>query len=359
MYRTFITLAITLMPFTMARPASAQSVAAEMQRTVQSETASGKFMGSVLVVSHGKALVNQGYGSANLEWNIPNSPATKFRIGSVTKQFTAAAILLLEERGKLTLDDSVTKYVPDAPAEWKTITIFDLLTHTSGIVDIKSLPPEVFAQWRAATPEQLIARFRDKPLEFKPGSQAKYCNSDYILLGYIIERISGESYEDFMQQNIFIPLDMTSSGIDHNAAILPQRAQGYQLSRYGFQNADYIDMTIPIGAGDMYSTTGDLQKWEQGLFGGKLLSKASLKKMTTSYMNGFGLGVVVSSQDGHILISHTGGIQGFACELRFYPKDDLIIIVLGNIGADAPPREIAEALSHSVLRQRCRLERCR
>src|ERR1700675_4716557 len=181
---------------------------ARMEQVVQSYVSDKKFMGSVLVARGDEVLLSKGYGSANLEWNIPNSPATKFRLGSVTKQFTAASILLLEERGKLKTDDLVKKYMPDAPAAWDKITIFHLLTHTSGIPNFTGFAEYGPTESLPTTPEKLVARFRDRPLDFQPGEKWSYSNSGYVLLGYLLEKVSGETYEKFLQANIFGPLGM-------------------------------------------------------------------------------------------------------------------------------------------------------
>jgi CubicO group peptidase (beta-lactamase class C family) len=328
----------------------AQDPTARMQQVIRSYVDNKSFMGTVLVVKDGKTLVNEGYGSADLEWKIPNSPAVKFRLGSLTKQFTAASILLLEERGKLKVEDPVSKYMPDAPAAWEKITIYNLLTHTSGIPSFTSFPDYRSTEWKDTTPTELVARFRDKPLDFEPGSKFNYSNSGYVLLGYLLEKISGQSYGDFLQQNIFTPLGMADSGIDSNAAILPQRAQGYQPSAHGIRNAGYISMTIPFSAGALYSTTGDLLKWEQGLFGGKVLQPASLTKMTTPFKDDYACGLFVSTRDGHKVITHGGGIEGFNTSLNFYPDDKIVVIVLGNLNGGTPD-QIASSLGKVVLGQ--------
>ena len=307
-----------------------------MDQVVQSYVSDKKFMGSVLVARGGEVLLSRGYGSANLEWNIPNSPATKFRLGSVTKQFTAASILLLEERGKLKTDDPVKKFMPDAPAAWDTITIFHLLTHTSGIPSFTSFPDYASQEPFAATPEKLVARFRDKPLDFQPGEKWSYSNSGYVLLGYLLEKVSGESYEKFVQENIFGPLTMKDSGYDSNSAIIPRRAAGYARAKDETENAGFIHMSIPFSAGALYSTTEDLLRWEQGLFGGKLLSAASLAKMTTPFKDDYACGVSVRTVSGHRVIDHGGGIEGFNTFLAYYPEDKLTVVALSNLNGDAP-----------------------
>jgi len=313
-----------------------QDPSARMEEIVQSYVSAKQFMGTVLAVRDGKILLNQGYGSANLEWGVPNSPTTKFRLGSITKQFTAACILLLEERGKLKTDDPVKKYLPDAPAAWDKITIFHLLTHTSGIPSFTGFPDYRSTEAVRTTPEQLVARFRDKPLEFQPGEKWNYSNSGYVLLGYLVEKISGQSYSEFVQQNIFDRLGMKDSGYDSNSAIIPHRADGYTRRPKGLEHAGYIDMSIPFSAGALYSTTEDLLRWEQGLFGGKLLSAVSLQKMTTPFKHDYAFGLGVLENKGHKLIEHGGGIEGFNTQLSYYPDDKLVIAVLCNVNGGDP-----------------------
>ena len=334
--RALVPIALTVASLALAHSYTAQEPTVRMEQIAQSYGDSKQFMGSVLVAKDGKILLSKGYGSADLEWNISNSPNTKFRLGSITKQFTSAAILLLEERGKLKIEDPVKKYMPDAPAAWDKVTIFHLLTHTSGIPSFTSFPDYSATEATPTTPEKLVARFRDKPLEFQPGEQMKYDNSGFALLGYLIEKISGQSYKDFLQENIFKPLSMNDSGYDSNSAILLHRASGYSPGPDGPQHAGYIDMTIPFSAGALYSTTEDLLRWEQGLFGGKVLSDASLKKMTTPFKNDYAFGLVVRAVNGHKVIEHGGGIEGFNTQMSYFPDDKLTVIVLGNLNGGAP-----------------------
>jgi CubicO group peptidase (beta-lactamase class C family) len=315
-----------------------------MEQVVQSYVDSKQFMGAALVARDGKVLLSTGYGFANLEWGVANSPASKFRLGSITKQFTAACILLLEERGKLKVDDPVKKYMTDAPAAWDKVTIFNLLTHTSGIPSFTGFPDYASTEAIATTPEKLVARFRDKPLEFQPGEKWNYSNSGYVLLGYLIEKISQQSYSEFVQENIFTPLGMKDSGYDSNSAIILHRASGYTPSAKGTIHAGYIDMSIPFSAGSLYSTTEDLLRWEQGLMGGKLLSVASLAKMTTPFKNDYAFGLAVHAVNGHKVIEHGGGIEGFNTEIAYYPEDKLTVVVLANLNGGVP-ETIANALA--------------
>lgn len=338
----------------------AQNTNSRMDQVVQSYVSNNKFMGSVLVARGNDVLLDKGYGSADLEWNISNTPDTKFRLGSVTKQFTAASILLLEERGKLNVNDPVKKYMPDAPAAWDKITIFHLLTHTSGIPNFTSFPDYSKLEPFPTSAEQLVDRFRDKSLEFEPGEKWNYSNSGYVLLGYLIEKIASGSYQKFVNENIFAPLGMKDSGYDSNTAIIPHRASGYVRGPNGFAHAGYIDMSVPLSAGALYSTTEDLLKWEQGLFGGKLLSPASLEKMTTPFKNNYAFGVEVETVNGHKVIQHNGGIEGFNTQLAYFPDEKLTIAVLANMNTPAPgqiaPQLAAVARGETVTLQTERKE---
>jgi CubicO group peptidase (beta-lactamase class C family) len=333
----------------------AQDDVARMEQVIQSYVSSKQFMGSALVARDGKVVLSKGYGSANLEWEIPNSPATKFRLGSITKQFTAASILLLEERGKLSVNDPVKKFIPDAPAAWDKVTIFHLLTHTSGIPSFTGFPDYGPTEAIPTTAEKLVARFRDKPLEFQPGEKWNYSNSGYVLLGYLIEKITGESYAKFVKENIFQPLAMNDSGYDSNSSIIPRRASGYSPGPTGVQNAGFVHMSIPHAAGALYSTTEDMLRWEQGLFGGKLLKPESLAKMTTPFKSDYAFGLSVHTVNGHKVIEHGGGIEGFNTQAAWYPDDKLIVVVLGNLNGGAPG-EIANKLGAVALGEKVVLQ---
>ena len=346
-------LVLSLVSACLLHGARAQDVA-RMDQVVQSFATPGQFMGSVLVARGDEILLNRGYGSANLEWNIANTPATRFRIASVTKQFTAAAILLLEERGKLKLEDPVGKYLADAPAAWEKITLFHLLTHTSGIGDLADFPELAVYKTAHNTPGDMVAKFRDKPLRFAPGTNYRYSNLGYILLGHLLERISGESWAAFVRANFFLPLGMKDTGCDANAEIIPQRAAGYSRGPNGPRNAPFIDMSAPFTAGDLYSTTEDLLKWERGLFGGRVLSAGSLRWMTTPYKAGYGLGVGIATRYGRTLVSHEGSIEGFNTYLGYFPDQAVTVVVLGNLNGPAPAA-IGSYLGALALHEQVRL----
>ena len=334
-----------------------------MDQFVQAFASKQAFMGSVLIARGNEVLLSKGYGFANLEWNMPNSPATKFTLASVTKQFTAAAILLLEERGKLKTSDPVKSLMPDAPPAWDHITIFHLLTHTSGIPNFTTFPDYLVQEALPATPEKTVASFRDKPLDFKPGEKFNYSNSGYVLLGHLIEKITGGSYEKFLQENIFTPLGMKDSGCDSDTAVIPRRAAEYIPGKQGPEHVGFFHMAF--SAGGLYSTTEDLLRWEQGLFGGKLLSTGSLAKMISPanpepFPNGdywiknygYAMGVAPGTLSGHKLIQHGGGVgfgkPGLRAFVVYFPDDKLTVIVLANLDIDSVER-IARRLAELAL----------
>jgi len=302
----------------------------------------GVLSGSVLV-AHDGMLFEKGYGLADKDANIPNTPQTRFRIGSNTKQFTAMAILLLQERGKLHVQDHICLYVPDCPQDWQSITIENLLTHTSGIPDYINSPDFLSFWLKPATPEELVARFKDLPLEFTPGSRFKYSNSGYTLLGYIIERVSGESYAAFLQQNIFTPLKMYNTGYDTTYPALPQHATGYYQ---GYIKPAPYDPTVLYAAGALYSTVEDLNIWDQALMMHKLVSQQALDAMFTPHIAcpppgpggclqhadlGYGYGWFIAAEPQGRLIYHVGHIDGFFTYNGFYPKSNLVVVVLSNL----------------------------
>ena len=309
--------------------------------------ADGRFMGAVLVARGDEVVFSKAYGSANLEWNVPNDPSTKFRIGSITKQFTSALILLLEQDGKLSIQDLLSRHVENTPPAWKDITLFHLLTHTSGIRNFTALPDYRLKQLQPGSPAQVLERLRDEPLDFVPGKEFRYSNSGYLMLGLVIERVSGRTYAELLQDRIFTPHSMASSGYDSNAAILAKRASGYAPSPNGPRNAGFVDMTVPHAAGALYSTTGDLHRWARALFGGRVVSAESLRKMTTPNLDNYALGLTVREVDGRRMIAHGGGINGFNAFLAYYPVAEITVVVLANINGNTP-QQIATALAKAA-----------
>lgn len=323
-----------------------------MSEAIERRAPGGHFMGAVLVSRGETILLDEGYGSANLEWRTPNSANTRFRLASLTKQFTAAAILLLKQRGRIRLEDFVSRYLPDAPAAWSSITVFHLLTHTSGIPDLTTFPDFAEMATRPTTPEKLVASIGSKPLDFPPGADFRYSNSGYIVLGHILEKVSKQSYADFVRENIFTPLGMQNSGYDSGAEVITERAQGYVQRATGIAIADYLDMTVPFAAGGLYSTTSDLLRWERGLFGGQLISASSLASMTTPFKRDYAFGVAVDADtNGNKVVWHGGAIDGFSVFMAYVPADRLAVIVLANmegVPAKAIVADILAIAGHSV-----------
>ena len=291
-------------------------------------------MGSVLVARDKEIFLNKGYGKANLEQRIPNDPDTKFRIGSLTKQFTAALVLLLQQDGKLRIEDPVRTYLPDAPKSWDKITLTELLQHNSGIPEIQSDPR--FRSWAMSphTHAEELALFKDRPLNFKPGSKHEYSNSNYLVLGAVIEKVTGQDYGTLLRNRIFKPLGMNDSGVDKDGLVLPRRALGYMNENGCLVPMPSESMSVPWSAGSLYSTANDLLRWERGLFGGKVLSQSSFNAMTAS---GKGLGVAVSTEDGMKVVDHNGAIEGFVAHLAYVPEPRIAVIVLSNVFGGAPP----------------------
>ena len=291
------------------------------------------FMGSVMVAASNNIIFIKGYGLANREHEVPNGPNTKFRIGSIAKQFTAICVLRLQELGKLSLDDPVSKFVENCPASWNPIKVHHLLTHTSGIPNYTGLPQYFYTRMLYWPPQKLIERFRDKPLEFTPGVGFNYSNSGYFLLGYIVEKSSGRGYEDYVQETIFNPLGMVNSGYDRFERILPHRATGYSWDGIQWKNSPYIDMSVPYAAGALYSTAEDFFLWYQCWRERKILSTSSWDTMTAPKPNGreYGrFGINVSEQFGHRVLDHGGGINGFRSFMSWFPDADLFICAFGN-----------------------------
>ena len=296
------------------------------------------FSGSILVARQGEPVVSKGYGMANVELAVPNTPQTVFRLGSVTKQFTAMAIMILQDRGKLRVSDPACQYLTGCPPAWQPLTIRHLLTHTSGIPNYTNFPDFARTAVLPTTSADMVGMIKDKPLEFAPGEKFAYSNSGYYLLGMIIERASGQTYADFLQANIFTPLAMKHTGYDNPSTIIRNRAAGYARQAGETVNAAYMDMTIPFAAGALYSTTEDLLKWDQALYNDTLVSQKSRDEMFTPDKGGYAYGWSIGKRFDRQVIAHGGGIYGFATEIARFPADRVTVIVLSNVeGAAAGP----------------------
>ena len=306
---------------------------------------------AAIVVKDGQTLLRKGYGLANVELGVPIQPEMVFRIGSVTKQFTSAAVLLLEQDGKLKRDDEITRFLPDYPTKGRHITIEHLLTHTSGIKPYTSLPEFWKTQALDATLEELIGAFKDQPMDFAPDEKYAYNNSGYVLLGAIIEKASGEKYADFVRKRIFEPLGMTRTAYESTGAITIGRVSGYGKDKDTIVNAPYLSMTKPFSAGSLTSTVDDLARWDASLYTEKLLTAASKERMWTAHRlaNGestkYGYGWAISEYEGHPIVAHGGGINGFVCHVMRLPQDRVYVAVLTNRAFPPGPDGIAKRLA--------------
>ncbi len=353
-------LTLTTLSLLCALRAGAQDPAAKLDEYLTTATQLGRFSGSVLVAREGTILLSKGYGMANQELDVPNTPQTKFRIGSVTKTFTAAGVLLLQERGRLSVQDPVCKYLTDCPDTWGEITLHHLLTHTSGIPDYLSFPDYFRTMRDPVSPAELIARFRDRSLDFPPGREYRYSNSGYILLGQVIARASGQGYAEFLRQNIFLPLKMLNTGYDLPVRVLKNRASGYSRTGATVINAPFIATAVTHSAGALFSTVEDLYLWDQGLYTDRPLGAASRAAMFTAVKNDYGYGWGVGKEINRRNIAHTGMINGFTAILSRFPDERLIIIVLTNSDHTAPGvRRVARDLAAIVLGEPYDLPRAR
>lgn len=322
-----------------AQTRPSQRLAVEADEYMNALVNLDRFSGSILIARDGQILLSKGYGMANIEQDAPNTPQTKFRLGSISKQFNAMAIMILQERGKLSVQDSVCKYVPNCPDAWQSITIQHLLTHTSGIPSYTEFPDNDEYERKQMTVTATIERFKNKPLRFKPGEKFSYSNSGYALLGYIVEQVSGKSYEEFLRENIFEPLQMHDSGYDHPSTILKHRAAGYARRGGELMNAPYLEMDTPYSGGALYSTVEDLYSWSKALDTEKLVSQKSLEAMFTPYAPAefywhgyvrYGYGWRIVQLFNRKLVFHTGHINGFIDYIGRYPDDKVSIIILSN-----------------------------
>jgi CubicO group peptidase (beta-lactamase class C family) len=348
-----LALVLAAAPSGAAGPASPSDLAAYADKTLAAIYPPGQPGAAAIVIKDGRVVLRKGYGMANLELGVAMAPDMVFELGSITKQFTAAAILLLQERGQLRVEDEITKYLPDFPTHGQRITLENLLTHTSGIPSYTGLPEWLPRIREDLKPAELIAIFKDKPLEFNPGERWVYDNSGFFLLGAIIEKVSGKSYEQFVEEEIFQKLGMTHSRYDHPEEIIPRRASGYSTGNSqddkGFRNADFISMTHPYAAGSLMSTVDDLAIWDRALSGETLLKKASLDHMFTAarlksgLSTHYGYGMGISDYEGRRILQHGGDINGFTTDVTRVPEERLFIAILSNNDA-SDPRPDAVAL---------------
>lgn len=297
--------------------------------------------GVFLVAKGGKAIYRKAFGMANLELNVKMQPDFVFEIGSMTKQFTAVSILMLVEKGKLKLDDEITKFIPDYPTNGNGITIHHLLTHTSGIKDFTSMKSIKNIARSDLSPKELVDFFKNEPVDFKPGEQFKYCNSGYVLLGYIIEIASGQTYQEFVNHNIFEKLGMTDTYYASHERIIKNRVFGYR-DKEGYINATYISFSIPYASGSIMSNVDDMLKWQNAIDANVLLNPISTKKVFTNYKlnNGtnidYGYGWHIKELNGKLVREHGGSIFGFKSMGVYEPTEQIYVIGLSNCDCNSP-----------------------
>jgi uncharacterized protein (TIGR03435 family) len=315
---------------------------------------------AVGIYSRGQILLAKGYGLANVELQVAVKPETIFQSGSVGKQFVSAAVMLLVEEGKAGLDDSIVKYFPDAPESWKPILIKNLLSHTSGLAEYetseRTKPKGPFYMRLDFTEDELVKKIEDLPIEFKPGEKWDYRNTNYLLLGVMIHKVTGKQYADFLQERIFRPWDMRATRLISETDIIPNRSSGYEMDAGKLRNQEWVSPTFNSTAdGTLYFNVLDLAKWDEALYGTSLLKQSSLDRIWTVFpLNdgkpnpaNYGFGWGISMADGHKLIEHGGAWQGFTCDIARFVDDGLTVVVLTNL-AGARPGVIAHAVAGLV-----------
>jgi CubicO group peptidase (beta-lactamase class C family) len=331
----------TLEPTVISSPTGTEtdSLATRIDQYIQDKHSD--FSGVILVAQKGKILISQGYGLADRENAIPNTAQTKFEIGSITKSFTAMAIMILEESGLLNVDDSICLYISDCPNAWKPVTVHHLLNHTSGIPSYTKL----YEHGKIGTDidiceehsaDEVVSTFKDLPLKYTPGQHFRYTNSGYFLLGIIIENVSGERYEEFLQQNIFEPLELTETEYGFTQNSENDHALGYIVDQDQLIKAPCSHVSTAYASGGLTSTVGDLYKWDQALYSAQLVSQETLEKIFTSDVRTsggktYGYGWEISKRKGHLLIQHGGETTAFTAQLSRYTDDQVTIIVLTNL----------------------------
>ena len=347
-----LALASSLWPPALGQAARQSAPAAQYDAVLKSAVETGGPGAAVIVVKDGQVVYRKAYGMANLELGVPLQPETVFRLGSLTKQFTATAIMMLVEQGRLALQDPIDKYLPGYPMQGHVITVEHLLTHTSGIQSYTDMPGWMASRIKSdMSVRELVDGFKNEPMQFAPGTQYRYNNSAYVLLGAIIEKVSGQSYEAFVTEHVFEPLGMTHSYYGSNEPIIPNRADGYTGGPDTPRHAQYLSMTQPYSAGSLVSTVDDLALWDAALYTEKLLKRSSLQKMWTPYTlangtsTGYGYGWAVATLRGRPSVEHGGGIFGFVTYALRLPDDHVYVAVLCNTDSPrAAPIDLAKRL---------------
>jgi D-alanyl-D-alanine carboxypeptidase len=335
---------ICALPASLARAAGLDPArTAAIERLLQSYRDKGLTDGTVLVAQNGVPVFRKAFGLADREHGAADTPATVFRIGSINKQFTALAILQLAAKGKLSLDDPISRFIGAAPPAWRAVTIRHLLTHTSGIPNHTSIPEWGAQNWLNRSPEDLVAWMRDRPLEAEPGARFQYDNTGYVILGLIVQRASGQALGAYLTAHVFAPLGMRHTGFVSEQPV-PGRATGYVREGTAWHATEWMSAIRESGAGGMYSTLDDLLRWDRALNDPRRLSLTDLAPMFADYGHGFGLGYVVGKENGRRVWWHNGHVDGFSAVIARYPDDRLTVIVLSNDDA-APVEKLSRELA--------------
>ena len=336
----FFYILMTLPFLALALNASAQRTS---YRSILEESFGGHESGATAMVAKaGKILYQDAIGHANMELGVEMQMDHIFRIGSITKQFTSVAIMQLEEQGKLSIQDPITKYIPDYPTKGHTITIEHLLTHTSGIRSYTDMESFGSMFRKDMSPTELVDVFKDEPMDFDPGEKFNYNNSGYILLGVIIEKVSGLTYQEYVQKHLFEPVGMKASYYGSASQVIPNRVAGYQGAKGDYRNADYLSMTLPYAAGSLLSTVADLYKWTKAVHAHQLVSAKSLEKAFSPFKlndgeeSDYGYGWTLSKIYDRPAVEHGGGINGFLTESIYIPEEELFVAVFSNCNCQSP-----------------------
>jgi len=325
-----------------AQTLTQKQLTTEFDKILTQQFPAGETGCAALVAKNGQIIYRKAFGMADLELNVTMQPEMIFRIGSITKQFTAVAILQLMEQGKLSLQDEITKFIPDYPTQGHSITIEHLLTHTSGIKSYTSVPEYMKLMRNDLTPDELLEKISALPMEFAPGTKWNYSNSGYFLLGYIIEKVTGKTYQEYLQENFFTPLGMTGSCYGNESKIIKNRTRGYSPGGEGVVNAEYLSMTLPFSAGAIMSTVDDLYRWNRAVHSYKLVKKETLDMALTPYKltdgkpTGYGYGWFLSELQGSPTIEHGGGINGYLTFAIYLPGEDVFVALFSNNNGKVP-----------------------
>ena len=352
-YCKYLVLSITLISLNYYSIAYSQDLETSIDSVIHDKFLSNSPGATFLISNKGEIIYNKAFGLANLELNVAMQIDNVFEIGSMTKQFTAIAILMLYEKGKVSLDDEITQYIPDYPTNGHQITIHHLLTHTSGIKNFTELKKLKAISKQDLSPAELVDLFKNEPMDFAPGEKFKYNNSGYVLLGYIIEKVSGQTYADFVEKNIFHKLEMSNSLYTSHAKVVKNRASGYHKKDV-FINKRVVSSTLPYASGSLMSSTADLFKWHKAIKTYALISRETTKKAFTNYtLNdsqkiNYGYGWHIKSIDDNLSYEHGGSIFGFKSMGVFLPDLDIYVIGLSNCDCNSPTqltRDIADLVA--------------